>query len=105
VKVTVIVQLVPPAIDAPQVLVCGKSVAFVPLTAIEVTETGPEPRFVTVTVLLADFPTFVEPNASVLVEMEIAVPVPDTEITCGLLGSESLIDTLAVREPDAWGAN
>ena len=80
-KVTVIVQLVPPAMDAPQVFVCGKSAAFVPLTAIEVTETGAEPRFVTVTVLLADLPTFVEPNDSVLFDTETAVPVPDTEIT------------------------
>ena len=73
VNVTVIVQLVPPAIEAPQVLVCWKSKGSAPVTAMELRDTGADPRFVTVTVLpVLVLPTFVDGKLNVFAETVIA---------------------------------
>jgi hypothetical protein len=73
VNVTVIVQLVPPAIEAPQSEVCWKSNGLLPVTTMELIATGLEPRFVTVTVLpVLVLPPFVDGKVRVFGDTEIA---------------------------------
>ena len=104
VKVIVIVQLVPPAIEAAQVFVCTKSDVLVPVSEMEVTATAAAPRLVTVTVFdVLELPTFVEGKLTVFEDTLMAYPVPDRVTSCGELGSESLICRVAVREYAAWG--
>jgi hypothetical protein len=78
VNVMLIVQLAPPASEAPQVFVWVKSPEFVPPIVIPVTEIAFAPRFVRVTALGAlAVPAFVEGNATNWGEYETEVnPVP-----------------------------
>jgi hypothetical protein len=67
VNVTLIVQLAPDITTLPQVLVCAKSPAFVPLTRINEIESVPSPVFFNVTSMgKLVVPTFVTGNCSVV---------------------------------------
>jgi hypothetical protein len=92
VNVTVIVQLAPPAMLVPQVLVCEKSPAFVPAILMPVKFNCPVPTFVRVTfpgTLVV--PTGWLPKDNAFLERLTAVPTPVNGIACGLAGSESLM--------------
>ncbi len=106
VNVTVMVQLDPPAMDVPQVLVCWKSDALAPPIVIDETATAAEPALVTVTVLPAlVVPTSVDVKLKLFADTVIAYPVPDSETLCGEVGSASLIVSVALSEAATSGAN
>jgi hypothetical protein len=107
VKVTLTVQLAPPARLDPQVFVCPNSVGSVPLKVKAVTGMAAVPPFVTVTVLaVLGVPTTVELNVMDLGELvRAAVSVPVSVAVVGVITALSAIEMDAVRLPLPCGVN
>ena len=106
VKVTLIVQLVPAARLAPQLLVCPKSPLLVPLTAMLVMPSAVPWELVRVTACAAlVVPTFWLLNVSEVGErLGSAVPVPERLAVWGLLLASSVTVKVPLRVPVAVGA-
>jgi hypothetical protein len=104
------VQFAPAATLAPQLLVCAKSLALVPESAMLVTLKDVLPEFVRVTVWAVPVvPTDWLPKAR-LVEERLTtavalVPVPERVTVWGLPPTLSVMDSEAVRLPLAAGRN
>ena len=109
-KVTVIVQVPPAATLDAQVLVCEKSLAFVPAMLTPVTVRTLPPLFVSVTDLAAleVFKGWL-PKLSVfderLTPAGVVVPVPERDTLWGLPEALSAMETEAERTPEAAGLN
>ena len=104
-KVTLIVQLAPPATDVPQVLVCAKSPGFVPERAmLEMVSVVAPPFFkVTTCGLLVVCRTCAVNVRAMGVTVTLEVPVPLNAAVCGLDPALSATDTVALRAPVAVG--
>lgn len=97
-KLTLTVQPVPEASVEPQVLVCVKSVGFVPVMDTDVIVKMPGPTFVTVTFWLAlVVPTVCVANVRLAGLTATMVPVPLSATLCGLPGALSVTARLALR--------
>jgi hypothetical protein len=109
VKVTLILQLAPAATLDPHVLVCAKSLAFVPVTAMLVMVRVALPLLVRVTAwAVLVVPTAWLENARLPVDRVTAgagelVPVPDKPTACGLPLALSVTLSEALRLPVAEG--
>ena len=106
VKVTLMVQLLPPASDVPQLLVCEKSPAFVPESAMLEMVSAVAPPFVSVTTcgLLEVFSTCAVKVRVAGVNVTGVVPVPLSATVCGLEPALSATETIALRAPVAVGS-
>ena len=107
-KVTLIVQLAPFATEVPQLFVCEKSAAFVPVIVILEIVSVPLPVLNNVTPLTGlEVPTAWLGNVrfEVLKLTPEDIPVPVRAAVCGLPDALSLMDTLACRVPAATGVN
>src|SRR5215472_658935 len=111
VNVTLIAQDAPAATDVPQLFVCAKSLAFVPITAILVMLSGALPVLLNITacaplvvptVWLAKV-RLVGDRLTAGAEMDPPVPVRPT--VCGLPLALSLTVRVPVRVPVALGVN
>jgi hypothetical protein len=102
------VQLVPAATLAPQLLANAKEDAFVPVTAMLETVSAALPVLVNVTVCDAVVPpTASLPNDRLVADKDttgVPTPVPLTAIDCGLLLALSTMLTAAVSAPADSGA-
>ena len=110
VKVTLIVQLTPAATLEPQLLVCAKSLALAPETAMLVTLKDVLPEFVRVIVwAVLVVPTDWLPKSRLvddrLTTAAALVPVPERVTAWGLPLTLSVMDSEAVRLPLAAGLN
>lgn len=115
VKVTENEHDAPAASVLPQVVVRAKSPAFAPVSATLEIDSAAVPEFVSVTDFAElDEPTSCEPKLRLVDDSVTAaadgggagvVPVPDSDNGCGLPAALSRIDRVAVRPPDADGAN
>src|ERR1041385_7636520 len=106
-KTTLMVQLLFPASDEPQSLVCEKSAALVPLNAMLVMVRAVEALFVRVTACgaLDVFSTWKGYGTDVGDTVTVEVPVPVRGTVCGLDPALSAIETVPVRVPVAVGVN
>ncbi|HMC60700.1 MAG TPA: hypothetical protein VKJ01_16035 [Candidatus Solibacter sp.] len=105
---TLTVRFAPTATEAPQVLVCVKSPAFVPVMVMLEIVTALFPVLNSVTPLgglLVLMDWLANVRFEVLKLMEAAVPVPVSEAVCGLPAALSATETLAARVPEAVGVN
>jgi hypothetical protein len=104
-KVTVMVQLAVAATELPQLLVCVKSDALVPLTEMLVIFSDVVPLvFVINTVCGApDVLTGTLPKLKELAERLTTVPLPDRETVCGLELALSLTLRVPLRVPVVVG--
>jgi hypothetical protein len=103
-KVTTTVQDEAPGKELPQVLLLSvKSPGFAPVIWSGLNVTGSVPALVTVTVLGDVLPTVTLPKLTEfgLTVMALAVPLKLTD--CGLSGSLSTMERLALREPPVSG--
>jgi len=105
-NVTLKVQLAPAAKEAPQVCVCKKFPALVPVIAIELIVSAAVPTLVRVTVLAAlVVPTVTVPKLKLVGDSLAVVPTPLSGTTCGLPGALSVTLKEALRVPVAAGLN
>jgi len=106
VNFTLTVQFVPEVSVEPQVLVCVKSLGFVPIIEIDVTVKVPGPTLLTVTFWLALIvPTNWEAKDRLPGLTATMVPVPLSEALCGLPGALSVTVILALRTAATCGRN
>ena len=100
------VQFAPGKIEVPHVLVSKKSFAFVPMILTEEIVTGTLPTFLSVTCLaLLVVPTFRAEKDSCEGVKLTEVPIPLSEMTCGLVGVLWVMVRLPVVGPAAVGVN
>ena len=105
-NLTLIVQLAPTANELPQLWVCEKSPALVPVIAIPLIVNVVVPTFVNVTGLAAVvIPTFTEPKLRLPGESFAVVPIPLSSTFCGLPAALSVTINEALRVPLAVGLN
>jgi hypothetical protein len=105
-KVTLTVQLAPAASELPQVWVCAKSPALVPVIAMAVIVNVVVPTLVSVTVfagLAVSMATV--PKLKVVGESFAVVPIPLSGTCCGLPAALSVTVRAAMRVPLAVGLN
>lgn len=104
-KVTLIVQLEPPAKVAPQLFVWAKS----PLMPTPLMDSVPLPEAVSVTVWAALVVLMIRDakvsDAGAMTASGGAVPVPESVTVCGLPLALVVIRSVALRAPAAAGAN
>jgi hypothetical protein len=106
-KVTLMVQELPALRVAPHVVVRLKSAALAPVNEIVPTVMLAFPVFLSVTdrAVLLVFNACAPKASEVGVTLAVGpLPVPPRETVCGLVGSESTMDKVAVRVPvaDGW---
>ena len=109
-NVTVTMQLPPIGTEALQVLVCAKSVAFVPEIVMALIVSAAVPGFVNVTfcaalTLMVWVPKLKVDELSVAAGVDVAAPVPVSPMFWGLPGPLSATLTDAVLEPVPVGLN
>src|SRR5258708_10052931 len=105
-KVTLTVQLAPAANELPQVWVCAKSPAAVPVIAIPLIVKVIVPTLVSVTVFAGlDVPRTTVPTLRLVSESFAVVPIPVRPTFCGLPAALSVTLRAAVRVPLAVGLN
>jgi hypothetical protein len=105
-KVTLIVQLALAANELPQLLVCAKSPAAVPVIVKLVIVIAVVPTFLSVTVLAAlVLPTVTEPKLRLVGVSSAVVPVPLSGTCCGLPAALSVTVRFALRAPVVDGLN
>jgi hypothetical protein len=110
VKLTEMVQLLPAATVVPQLFVCPKSLAFVPLMATLATVNGPVPVLLSVTDCAAlVVPTVWAANVSEVGETpavgDVPVPLSVTFWVAPTLPELSITCSVALRLPTAVGSN
>jgi hypothetical protein len=105
-KVILIVQLAPATSELPQVCVCPKSPALVPVIAMPVMLKVVVPTFVSVTVMAAlVVPTVTDPKFKLVGKSFAVVPIPLRLTFCGLPAALSLTLSAALRVPVVVGLN
>ena len=103
-KVTVIVQLAPPAMLVPQLLICEKSLALLPVRLIPVKFNGVLPTFVKAMSLGSlVMPIGWFPKDNFVGESLTTVPGPVKAIACGLAGSETSLKNIPALNQKARG--
>ena len=103
-KATLTVQLAPAANELPQVWVCAKSPALVPVIAIPLIVKVVVPTLVSVTVFAGlDVPRTTAPRFRLVSESLAVVPTPVRPTFCGLPAALSVTLRVAVRVPLAVG--
>jgi hypothetical protein len=101
---TLMLQLAPAANELPQVCVCRKSPALVPVIAMEVIDRANVPMLVRVTVLAAlVVPTVTEPKLRLVTDNLAVVPIPLRGTNWGLPLALSVTLREALRAPVAVG--
>jgi hypothetical protein len=103
-NVTLMAQLAPAVSELPQVWLCAKSPALVPVITMPLIAKVVVPTFFRITVfarLVAPNPT--EPKFKLVGESFAVVPIPLSATFCGLPVALSLRFNAAVRVPDAVG--
>ena len=106
VNLALMLQVAPAASELPQVWVCAKSPALVPIIAMPVMVKVVVPTFFRLTVFgRLVVPSPIEPKLKLIGESFAAVPIPLSVTFCGLPDALSLMLSAAVRVPDTVGLN